>query len=269
MASTVTQQQRKEEHGSPVEFFDIASKTGASWSPNTTKTRLVLNYKSIPHSTTWLSYPDIAPTLSSLQVPPATSGRAKHTCPAIRHGTVVLQDSWPIAVHLDQAFPSSLSIFPTAGALPLAQLVHQHLYQRVVPTLVLGLLLPKIPAILEERGADYFRRTRSEWFGKPLDQLRPEDPEDSWKRLEEELAIFSDALTGLVPSSSGSVVRVERPGPFFLGDVPSYADFILVAFFAWFKHADDKDWERLMTFGKDGCFRKLWDSCEQWLHVQK
>lgn len=250
-----------------VEFFDIASNTSATWSPNTAKTRMVLNYKRIPHKTTWLSYPDIAGTLESLGVAPANSSSPlSYTCPAIRHSGEVIMDSWPIALHLERAFAGadSPSIFPTPGALPLAQLVHHHLYSKVLPA-AMKLLLPKIPAILDDRGAEYFRRTRKEWFGKPLEELC-EDPEGDWKRVGQEIAILSDMLSGHWSAPQG--VAVERAGPFFLGDVPSYADFVLVSFFQWCKYADERYLERVLAFGKEDCFTKLWNACEKWVQVE-
>jgi glutathione S-transferase len=253
-------------HNEVVEFFDIKNTIGATWSPNTALTRFVLNYKRIPHKTTWLSYPEIAGVLRSVGIAPASS-TPSYTSPAIRHGaTTAIMDSWSIALYLDSAFagPDTPSVFPTAGALPLAKLVHHHLFTRVFPAAA-KLALPKTPAILDDAGAEYFHRTRKEWFGKPLDELC-DDPEAEWKTIEQEIAIVSDILSGRWSNPPGTVV--ERTGPFFLGDTPSYADFILASLFQWFKTTDEQGFERLMALGKEDSFRHLWNACEKWLRVE-
>ncbi len=136
-----------------------------------------------------------------------------------------------MALYLEKAFPESPSIFPEPGALALAQLVDHTLVTRVFPA-VLKMLLPKIPAILDERGAEYFRRTREEWFGQPLEQMCI-DPESHWSELEKELAIFSNILNG--PAESPR----HQQDLFLMGDKPSYADILLVAFFQWLRCIDE------------------------------
>jgi glutathione S-transferase len=249
-----------------VEYFDILSKRPISWTPFTARGRMVLNFKRIPHTTTWLSYPDLAGHLSALNIPPGTGNHfnLRYTSPALRHhhisgqADVCLQGSMPVALYLEQAFPDSPSLFPGPGALELAQLVDHTISASLLPA-SMKFVLPKIPAILDDRGAEYFHRTRREWFGVPLEELCP-DPEAEWAALEKGLVIFSDLLNG--PATA------PRPHQTFLmGDTPSYADILLVTFFQWLKSVDEKDWDRAIALGKNGVFRRLWDSCEQWLQT--
>ncbi len=210
-----------------VEYFDLASKRPVSWTPFTARGRMVINFKRIPHTTTWLSFPDIAASHIANNIPPNFSNPFfghKYTIPALCHRApgqpdLALQDSLPVALYLEKAFPDSPSIFPEPGALAFAQLVDHILITRVFPA-SLKMLLPKIPAILDERGAEYFRGTREEWFGIPLDQICT-DPETHWSELEKELAIFSDVLTG--PAESPR----RQQDLFLMGDKPSYADILL------------------------------------------
>lgn len=69
---------------------------------------MVLNYKGIPYTQTFISYPDIAPLLKKLEVPPNSKGML-YTLPGIVHKSSVASnpfgamiDSFPIALHLDQ-----------------------------------------------------------------------------------------------------------------------------------------------------------------------
>ncbi|KAJ5119703.1 hypothetical protein N7448_010372 [Penicillium atrosanguineum] len=57
----------------PVHFFDITSTlpgASKSWSPNTLKVRAALNFKGIPYTQSWISYPDIKPLITGLDLPP-------------------------------------------------------------------------------------------------------------------------------------------------------------------------------------------------------
>ncbi len=265
MAASGTKATQPTINSGVVEYFDLASRRPVSWTPFTARGRMVLNFKHIPHTTTWLSYPDIAASRIANNIPPNLSNPffgLKYTIPALCHKApgqpdFALQDSLPVALYLEKAFPDS--IFPEPGALAFAQLVDHILITRVFPA-CLKMMLPKIPAILDERGAEYFRRTREEWFGIQLQQMCM-DPETHWSELEKELAIFSDILTG--PAESPR----RQQHLYLMGDKPSYADILLVTFFQGLKCIDEKDWERAIGLGKNGVFRRLWDSCEQWLQT--
>ncbi|KAI0725636.1 hypothetical protein C8Q72DRAFT_749831, partial [Fomitopsis betulina] len=66
-------------------LYDIPSSLPHNaWSPNTWKTRYLLNIKDLPYRTQWLEYPDIAGYLRALGVPPTAPGTiAPYTLPAI------------------------------------------------------------------------------------------------------------------------------------------------------------------------------------------
>ncbi len=101
-----------------VEYFDIASKQPISWTPFTARGRMVLNFKRIPHTTTWISFPDIAASHRANNIPPKLTNawlNLHYTIPAIRHripgqADIALQDSLPVALYLEKAFPDSLHL---------------------------------------------------------------------------------------------------------------------------------------------------------------
>ncbi|EEH44782.1 uncharacterized protein PADG_01071 [Paracoccidioides brasiliensis Pb18] len=258
----------------PVHFFDINSNLpipSKSWSPNTLRTRLVLNFKKIPYTQSFISYPDIAPLLKSASVPPLHGARVPYTLPAIAHpssiGTShgVLNDSWPIALHLEKTFqsPQHPTLFPSAGSYALALAVARVLNAILPPTRMI--LLPKIPQILDERGAEYFRRTRAEWFGRSLEEMLSdtEGVEKSWADVEVELKLLADMLRGPPGVNGGG----KKKGPFFEGEQAGYADLLFAAFLAWYERGDRKDWERAVSIG-DGEIRRFWDACLPWIHGQ-
>ncbi|KAG9074298.1 hypothetical protein FS749_014156, partial [Ceratobasidium sp. UAMH 11750] len=52
----------------PIIFYDLVGKDGISWSPNTYKTRLTLNYKGLPYRVEMISFPDIQAKYKELGV---------------------------------------------------------------------------------------------------------------------------------------------------------------------------------------------------------
>ncbi|KAE8351283.1 hypothetical protein BDV28DRAFT_150118 [Aspergillus coremiiformis] len=253
----------------PVHFFDLLSilpGTSKSWSSNTLKVRMVLNYKGIPYTQSFISYPDIAPLLQTLSVPPHQSGQMKYTLPAICHPPSVktspsgtMMDSLPIARHLDTLYPSP-PLFPSGEAsYALALAVNKLL--RPAALKACDLLLPKAEDVLDERGREYFVRTRTAIFGKPLAELRPttaKEIRDLTDGMKAEMEIFLQMLRG-----QGSGTK----GPFLEGENVGYADFILVTFLSWSYRCDRELWEEIMGMG-NGEFRALWDASSLWLEGQ-
>ncbi|RDW61777.1 uncharacterized protein DSM5745_10449 [Aspergillus mulundensis] len=249
---------------SPVHLFDLAPDP---WSANVLKTRLILNHKSIPYTESRISYPDITPVLQSLGIaphPPASKQPAPYTLPAILHNGLrsdenthgALMDSLPIAVYLDKAFPAEhgRGIFPR-GEESIRQAVKVNKGLGGVVRAGICLIAPNMPSILDSRGAEYFRRTREARFGKPLEQLRPaaeEGVQGVLKNVEAEMA-------GVV-----EMLRVDGGGPFFEGEMVSYADFVLVAFLEWFWKVNLSVFEAVPGVG-DGEVRAVWDACRCWL----
>ncbi|PGH35976.1 hypothetical protein GX50_01146 [[Emmonsia] crescens] len=263
----------------PVHFFDITSilpTPSKSWSPNTLRTRLVLNFKKIPYTQSFISYPDIAPLLKSLSVPPLQGGNYPYTLPAIAHPASitsnsnpsgVINDSWPIALHLESTFPSPHypTIFPSEGSYALALAVAK-LVNVMIPA-TRRVLLPKIPAILDERGAEYFRQTRAEMFGKPLEEMALESEElgKAWVSLEADLKVVAEMLKG--NNNSGAEGKEKKKGPFFEGEQAGYADLVFAGFLTWYERGDRDAWERAVSIG-DGEIRRFWDACLPWIDGQ-
>ncbi|KAL3455263.1 hypothetical protein BJX64DRAFT_295212 [Aspergillus heterothallicus] len=255
----------------PVHFFDILSNIPGptkAWSPNTLKTRTILNFKGVPYTQTYVSYPDIAPLLKSFSVSPHPEGTAPvpHTLPAIVHPTVksnphgALMDSLPIARHLDELYPSP-TIFPSGNAsYALAIAV-----EKLMCDVSLGgynLLIPAIQHILDPRGQEYYVRTRATkaFFGKPLSEVRPTDEAEVQALVEK----MKKEIMPLVLMLKGKTGKI---GPFFEGETAGYADLIYVAYMVWYKSADEKIWEELIAVG-DGELRALWDAVYPWVEGQ-
>ncbi|CBX92527.1 hypothetical protein IAQ61_006078 [Plenodomus lingam] len=234
---------------SEIVLYDLASKHGKAWSLNPWKTRMVLNYKSIPYRTHFLEYPDLAPTLLSLGIPPnpkSTPGyAADYTSPAVRYadGTYGM-DSWPIAHTLETQYPEpSLHLED-----PIVVQVRDAIMQLFVP--LRAHLIPKVPGVLSERSQEYFYRTRRERFGRPLQEVGAEAGEAEWETARKPAEMMGDMLR-------------RNGGPFFLGDKVSYADVIFVTALHCFKCVEEELFTKLVAL--DPAFSKIYEASKQWL----
>lgn len=226
---------------------------------------MVLNYKDIPYTQTFISYPDITPLLRSLAVTSYPEGPFAYTLPAICHPPSVrftpsgaMMDSLPIALHLDRLYPGR-PLWPNGDAsYALSLAVGKLVSNAALKSLVL--VIPNVAGILDRRGREYFIKTRSAMFGKPLSELRPTDPDSlriTTESIKRELEFMATMLRG----------RPGKTGPFFEGETVSYADFLLAAYLAWTERTDKNLWNELMTVGR-GEIRALWDACLPWIEGQ-
>ncbi|KAJ5726360.1 Glutathione S-transferase-like protein ustS [Penicillium malachiteum] len=250
----------------PVHFFDIPSTlpgSSKSWSPNTLKVRTVLNFKNIPYTQSWISYPDIKPFTQGLGLEANPTGY-KWTLPAIIHDSVTsnpngaMMDSLPIVQHLDKVFPEP-PLFPSGDASYALLLAVQRLTIGLGPA-IRSIIIPTVPEYLDPRGQEYFVRTRSESFGKPLAEVRPTDPaeiQELWESVEKSSGPLLDVLKG----------REGKKGPFFEGEKAGCVDLFFVSTLAFLHRFAPDLWEKFMAFG-DGEFRVLWNVCSPWLEGQ-
>lgn len=191
----------------------------------------------------------------------------KYTLPAICHPSSVksspsgtMMDSLPIACHLDEIYPSP-PLFPSGEAsYTLALAISKLMTPAALRTC--DLLLPEAENVLDDRGREYFVRTRTEILGKPLSELRPKTEEgvrDLTDSMKKEMEIFIQLLRG---RGEG-----KKKGPFMEGENAGYADFILVTFLSWSHRVDIELWREIMDMG-NGEFRALWDASVHWLEGQ-
>ena len=164
--------------------------------------RLILNLKGIPYKTEWLEYPDIAPTLKSLGVPPNEPPATPYTSPTICISGKYVMDSPKIADALEKEYPSPSLRLDSAILKKVDELVPQ-----CIMTLT-PIFMPRVPrAMLSPASVEYFSRTMAEHFGMDLSQLEKEKGGDSgWKGAEPKW------------KELGSLLKAEG-GPFFMGKI--------------------------------------------------
>ncbi|CAI7606057.1 unnamed protein product [Penicillium pancosmium] len=251
----------------PVHFFDLFSDlpgTSKSWSHNTLKTRAVLNFKDIPYTQSWISYPDIKPLGTSLNLLPNKTGRP-YTLPAIIHKSSVtsntngaMMDSLQIALHIDKTFPSP-PLFPSGDA-SYALFIAVFKIMTLIESGFRPLIVPRVVDHLDPRGQVYFHETRSKALGKPLSEVRPTD-KGSLDKLWDIIETESSTLIAMLKGKDG------KKGPFFEGENPGYADLVYAAQLAFIERFDKGLFERCMGLG-NGHVGALYTACLPWLEGQ-
>jgi len=262
----------------PIILYDLKSAPGApeakAWSPNTLKARIALNYKRLPYKTIYVSYPEIAPTLKGLGLEPlkGQTGPRAYTLPVIIDPTPsgppkIVRDSAAIAQYIDATYPDSeRSLYP-GGSHALQALFYHHFEARLYPTLI-TLFVPLVPTILDEGSLEYFIRTRSKAWGKPLAEVRPKGAEldKTWESLKAEFDVLDSFL------QNNDVERGGVGGDYVMGDKFSFADCVLLAFFVWMNkvkpEADGNGWERVKSW-HNGRWERLWKKSEEFLRVDQ
>jgi glutathione S-transferase len=139
------------------------------------------------------------------------------TVPVIHDGTEVVKDSWAIAVHLEKAYPDK-SLFPNDPAKVHARFVNGWA-DAYIHSLIFPLIVGDMVQTVRPQDRDYFIESRGKRIGTT-------DFAGFQKNAREKgVATLRQALE---PAR-----RVLKEQPFFSGDVPAYADYILFGSLLW------------------------------------
>ncbi|KAJ1306676.1 hypothetical protein OPQ81_007670 [Rhizoctonia solani] len=241
--------------GNPIIFYDVVNAQGESWSSNTYKTRLTLNYKGIPYRVKYIPLCDIEPTLKDLGVPPVFPNFPHYTLPMIADPSgepegkpTYVADSFKIALYLDDKYPSPqypLIIPPGTRAI-------QHMwfttYYPPLSALIVKLFYYLSPRMLDERSAEYWYRTRGDKF-KPLSE---EENAQHWKELHAKFETLGKSLS----LNDGT----SEAGPFIMGERLSFIDFTIGGFFYFIQRVEGNESKRLkeMMEWQDGRWNAFW-----------
>ncbi|EME38692.1 hypothetical protein DOTSEDRAFT_75443 [Dothistroma septosporum NZE10] len=238
-----------------VILYDCPSRfgTGTCWSPNTWKTRLLLNFKGIPYETKWIHGPfdGAAAPLGIEPHDPTVDAIAPYTIPFVtlsdgRH----LMDSKKIAAALEAAYPP-----PDYPSAHLEDPVVARAEQARLSSMkhLQAILVPRMPReCLSSSDIEFHRSARKKTYGMPLEEYEAKfGGEQAWEK----------ARPGL--QSLVEILEDDPNGPFCLGNTPSYADFYIVGMLEFSRCVGGGNLERFFEF--DGVFQTLYEACGPWL----
>jgi len=150
----------------------------------------------------------------------AFSGQGK--VPVLVDGETVVSDSWQIALHLEKTYPDAPSLFGGDGGMPAVRFINAWADSVVMPG-VARLVIADIPRHMADRDVDYFRQTREQRFGAPLETVCANRDQD--------VEAFRQSLL--------PIRMTLRSAPFLGGDTPHYADYTVFSAFQWARCISD------------------------------
>ncbi|KAF9039154.1 hypothetical protein BJ165DRAFT_1352265 [Panaeolus papilionaceus] len=244
-------------------FYDIPSTLpGSAWTPNTWKTRYTLNYKGIPYKTEWIEYPDIEAHCKALSISPTMKkedGSDYYTLPAIWDTSTgaKVSDSFAILQYLEKTYPERPTLFPdNTKAL---HFVFQVALRSTDISAVVPFLIPAEGAKLNPRSKEYFYRTRSERFGKPLEDTTPtgEEGEKQWAKFKAGLDTINDWYE-----------MTDDGGPFMMGNKLGWSDVFLASQLTWAKVVwqGEPQWQEISSWN-GGRWAKLLEAMKPYSQV--
>ena len=154
------------------------------------------------------------------------------------------------AQYLEANFPGTPPLFPNPDSVAFSRLVQYHLMSSIRAP-IFPYLLPRIVGMLDDRGSEYFRRTREKAFGFEISESIHDDKEklaEAWNKAKPGLKLVNDML------------QDNREGPFFGGKVRSYPDLILLSFLKWWKRCGDDIYGKVIEIAPE--FDKVWEACQ-------
>jgi glutathione S-transferase len=188
-------------------LYDLAgTESDRRFSPYCWRAKLALAHKGLPF--------DTVPWHFTQKEVLAFSGQG--LVPVLVDGERTVSDSWKIALYLEERYPDSPSLFGTPEGRAAAHFINDWT-DRVLNPALGRCLAADIHACLREEDRAYYRSTREQRYGGPLEQVVA----GREQRLPELRALLAPLRTAL-----------ERV-PFLGGTSPLYADLILFGTFQW------------------------------------
>ncbi|GAA5814529.1 hypothetical protein MFLAVUS_008026 [Mucor flavus] len=226
-----------------IRFYDLEiNQPGLIWSPNTCKTRFALN--NIPYETKWVNFRNLHTIIPSI-----TKSGKRPTVPIIEdlaHDNKPVQDSWDIAVYLEEAYPDTPSLFH--GNIGLHKFFYDYANSKILPFLF-KLVVSRIadncgpPQLVK-----WFRANREKHFGQTLERFSGE--------LSDNITALKNALT--------PVHNVLKQHLFITGDKVGFADVTLASYFAMVHAIEPDKFELVLNIYNDDIFRNWWNRTEQY-----
>lgn len=187
-------------------LYELSAKSDRRFSPFCWKARMALAHKELAAEYVPVGFTD-KQTI-------AFSGQDR--VPVLVDDGESISDSWNIACHLEDKYPSSPSLFGGDAGRSLTRFVDLWATRTMFPPLV-RLVLCDVVDHLDDQDAAYIRETREKQLGLSFDQLRAE----------------RDTYRGPFTESLAPMRSQLRREPFLAGSRPGYADYTVFGPFQW------------------------------------
>ncbi len=270
----------------PIVFYDITMRPPVEkncCSPNPWKTRLALNFKGVPYSTSWVALPDVAKVRSSLRLPACRTfadGTDFFTLPIIEDPTTdsLVGDSFDIAVYLQNTYPNS-----GAGDLFPPQTLDYVFTQN--PALLIPLSecreskFPEYAKFNVNVDAAFTTHVQLSLQGFPFDPATAEISKAEFVRRAgvtcwEDFALVGaerERMKDSFQNTLGDLAKLflkDNSGPFLRGTRASYADLTVGGWLRMMRATlPESEWEEVRGW-HEGVFGRLHDALEVYSEVK-
>jgi glutathione S-transferase len=136
--------------------------------------------------------------------------------PVLVDGDKTVPDSWAIACYLDDAYPDRPPLFGNAEARAATRFLNSWADMVLNPGII-RFVLGDIFRVIDPKDRDYFRTTREKRFGTTIEAFVAD--------RDKHLPAFRQSLTPLRTTLAAQ--------PYFSGERPAYADYIVFGSFQW------------------------------------
>ena len=136
--------------------------------------------------------------------------------PVLVDDETTVADSWAIATYLEERYPDRPSLFGGPGGMAPTRFVNAWADTTLNPGIA-RLIVADVFSVLHEKDKAYFRHTREQRFGMPLERVSA----DRGSRL----PAFRQMLE--------PVRAILKAQPYLGGEQPTYADYIVLGGFQW------------------------------------
>ncbi|MCO5159705.1 MAG: glutathione S-transferase family protein [Mesorhizobium sp.] len=184
----------------------VGADAARPFSPHVWKIALSLAHKGLPFETRPVPFTEVA----------KVEGGFSKTVPVIRDGGRVLNESFDIAIYLDETYPDRPSLFAGEGGKAMARFVERWSQLTIHPYLGAAALMD-IHDCLAPADQAYFRASREARYGRPL----------------ETVAAGRDAGLSAWRAALEPLRNMLSYQPFIGGKAPLYPDYIVAGAFQW------------------------------------
>lgn len=189
-----------------IRLYELKGDGECRFSPYCWRARLALAHKGLEAELVPVRYAD-----KDLI---AFSGQTR--VPVLVDGGTMVSDSWAIACYLEDTYADRASLFGGTGGRTQTRILNAWM-DKVQNPLILRMIVLDVLNGIEGADKEYFRATREERFGKPI--------EDVQAGRAERVGDFRAGLEFL------DDILDEQP--FLSGEAPLYADYIVFSGFQW------------------------------------
>jgi glutathione S-transferase len=187
----------------------VGSDASRPFSPHCWKTRMCLAHKDLAFESVPVRFTEVR----------EIENGGCSSVPVIRHGELVVQDSFAIAEYLRETYPDrGKKLFLEEPSAALTRFVESWSQTQLMPW-ISKWALKDIHDILDEKDQAYFRQSREKRFGQTLEEIVA-DRESRLPDLKQVLAPVRMTL---------------QRQPFLCGREPGFADFIAFSGFQWLR----------------------------------